>query len=1186
MAMEFDIRNVDTKATKYMVTKCIAEVLHKCPGPFVTDEDQRLPNFEVTLNEGNIGGIRNDGTGTFTVTRPVGNKFYRLYRLREIAILVGDRELRFYPNSKPVKRNLALTLEKAPFINPDIEQKRQEKLNALQGSFVVAKVQIGYSLSIVQMSLWIDLEEYQLRKALVRVRLQAHASSGQIGDPMVESTRYSIVVRFDRVRKLAIGRDYGNPYICFDLLTPPIFQQEDIYRPEDIDYEKSYRQRVCALDNRHAAIALYAYHLRIVLFDDSDGYRGDVLERFACFCKVAGLQLPIRGVEVDASSQKFFSQKELAKVAKWLRELSTNWRVAFQIEALLRNGTANTVEVLDLKPRIDELVHRHRGIAGEIMRHFVKTAANRPPVQSLQKCFETVLQGRRRRLGNQEGRFFCHHVTFTPTRLLLEGPNITQSNRVIREYHGYQDFFLRVDFRDEDRLQYRWDRDIDATSYLQGRVGTVLKTGFELAGRHFDFLAYSQSALRSHAVWFVSPFNHHEKGLVTAGTIRAGLGDFQEVIFSPSKFGARMAQAFTATDPSVRIAKHQWRDIPDIEENGIIFTDGVGTISQELSTMIWDALCKNYSDGGVNSVQPSAYQIRFLGYKGVVSVDPQLEGICMCLRPSMRKFVVPWKDDAEIEIAGAFGNPKTPHLNRPLVMVLEDRGASKQAFLDLQNDVVSKTRRAHESVELFVGLLEMHNLCRDYWLAGILKRLNTLGLELKPNHLQKPLDTSFLARIRSCAINHVLRYVKYRARIPIPDSYMLVGVADEGPAYVKRGHTNVYCLQQGRIFACIQNPGEEPKWIKGMCLISRSPVIHPGDVQRVYAIGKPPGDQLCLFAHLRNVVVFATTGTQSLPNSLGGGDLDGDTYEVIQHGPLLVPEHHNPASYPPSKPFKLDTPSTIDDVCDFIVEYINSDVVGLVSDKHITIADQSSDGTLDQACLKLAELHSQAVDYPKNGNKVNIYDMPRQLIRFRPDWSEQENPNYRKGDYYESSRALGYMYRNIDLEEVPDSPSTTEPVLSDPISKALRPLVQRQLRGQMFRTDRDWIDSTYEGYQEELTYISTTFSLSNSPLREEELVIGTILANCSNERYKKDRVYEMKESLSFLVKGIKQELIGQLDETEVKGRLARGWDAWSYSLEKASHSESGKLFGLRSFGLIALGLLLDSLEKLGGLPPL
>lgn len=50
-------------------------------------------------------------------------------------------------------------------------------------------------------------------------------------------------------------------------------------------------------------------------------------------------------------------------------------------------------------------------------------------------------------------------------------------------------------------------------------------------------------------------------------------------------------------------------------------------------------------------------------------------------------------------------------------------------------------------------------------------------------------------------------------------------------------------------------------------------------------------------------------------------------YEVIQYGALLVPEHHDPATYPSVKPYMIDTPSTINDVCDFIVEYINSDVV-------------------------------------------------------------------------------------------------------------------------------------------------------------------------------------------------------------------------------------------------------------------
>lgn len=58
------------------------------------------------------------------------------------------------------------------------------------------------------------------------------------------------------------------------------------------------------------------------------------------------------------------------------------------------------------------------------------------------------------------------------------------------------------------------------------------------------------------------------------------------------------------------------------------------------------------------------YQIRFLGCKGIVSVDSRLEGIQMCVRPSMNKFDVPWEDYGSIEIADTFGRFNIPKLNR------------------------------------------------------------------------------------------------------------------------------------------------------------------------------------------------------------------------------------------------------------------------------------------------------------------------------------------------------------------------------------------------------------------------------------------------------------------------------------------------------------------------------------------
>ena len=79
-----------------------------------------------------------------------------------------------------------------------------------------------------------------------------------------------------------------------------------------------------------------------------------------------------------------------------------------------------------------------------------------------------------------------------------------------------------------------------------------------------------------------------------------------------SNFGPLVAEAFTATNPSVTLVRGEWEDMEDIGEKPYLFTDGVGTISKELGSRIWEALCKE-SQNRTNSLEPSAYQIRFLG---------------------------------------------------------------------------------------------------------------------------------------------------------------------------------------------------------------------------------------------------------------------------------------------------------------------------------------------------------------------------------------------------------------------------------------------------------------------------------------------------------------------------------------------------------------------------------------------
>jgi RNA-dependent RNA polymerase len=144
--MEFIIRNVDFEVTEYEVTKKIAEVLHARPGPFVSDADaaaqqpERLINFRVMLE-----GVRNKGSGFLRLpSKEVGLKFRRLVDGEDgVTIKVGKKRLKFIPTNKYIPNEILVTLAKAPYVDPDIAQERQEKIDALSSNFRIAKLQIG-----------------------------------------------------------------------------------------------------------------------------------------------------------------------------------------------------------------------------------------------------------------------------------------------------------------------------------------------------------------------------------------------------------------------------------------------------------------------------------------------------------------------------------------------------------------------------------------------------------------------------------------------------------------------------------------------------------------------------------------------------------------------------------------------------------------------------------------------------------------------------------------------------------------------------------------------------------------------------------------------------------------------------------------------------------------------------------
>lgn len=232
--------------------------------------------------------------------------------------------------------------------------------------------------------------------------------------------------------------------------------------------QRKFRQRLDSLNEAHAVVAPYAHHIRLVLHTEDD------IRKFAELCVVADLKRPI-WANVETYNKGFFSPKQLHKFDAWIRQF--NWPVAFQLEALLRSGLMHTEDLMvHFRARIEKLCKDYPSDAADILRHFSETLRTRDPHDTIVDCFQRVvpddgksIKGRKlRSVGDQEvsprdrdmGKFKCYHVTFTPTRMVLEGPYVSQSNRVIRQFAGYEDHFLRVDFRDEDRLQYRWAREV------------------------------------------------------------------------------------------------------------------------------------------------------------------------------------------------------------------------------------------------------------------------------------------------------------------------------------------------------------------------------------------------------------------------------------------------------------------------------------------------------------------------------------------------------------------------------------------------------------------------------------------------------------------------------------------------------------------------------------------------------
>ena len=84
------------------------------------------------------------------------------------------------------------------------------------------------------------------------------------------------------------------------------------------------------------------------------------------------------------------------------------------------------------------------------------------------------------------------------------------------------------------------------------------------------------------------------------------LGEFSN-IQSPAKCAARIGQTFSDTPITVKINPNIVSYESDVERNGRVFSDGVGTMSTSLMRKMWARLSKT------SLAKPTCFQIRYAG---------------------------------------------------------------------------------------------------------------------------------------------------------------------------------------------------------------------------------------------------------------------------------------------------------------------------------------------------------------------------------------------------------------------------------------------------------------------------------------------------------------------------------------------------------------------------------------------
>lgn len=160
-------------------------------------------------------------------------------------------------------------------------------------------------------------------------------------------------------------------------------------------------------------------------------------------------------------------------------------------------------------------------------------------------------------------------------------------------------------------------------------IGTLLKKGIKLNEVHYFFFGHSNSQLKSRSCFMFAATKEEIAQKIAA------LGEFSGMK-TVAKKAKRIGLLFSSAEMATNLDPERCEDIDDVDREDYCFTDGCGLLSKQLARLIVqrkDIVFRN------QRYLPSVFQIRYRGYKGVLTVDPSMQGkIQAKFRRSMKKF--------------------------------------------------------------------------------------------------------------------------------------------------------------------------------------------------------------------------------------------------------------------------------------------------------------------------------------------------------------------------------------------------------------------------------------------------------------------------------------------------------------------------------------------------------------------